>query len=238
PTLVYAIQEGRTIYNNLKKTVIASLTSNGGELTVVLLGLLGVSLFNFPVPILAIQILAIDLLAEILPLTAFTFDPGSNDIMKSPPRKQDEHIVNKRSFSEIALFGLLMGGLAFLNFYLFNNRMGINITENHQLYPRATTITYLVIAFTQLTNIISRRYSKVTIFNKNFFSNKKMLYSLIISVLMIVVAIYTPFINQYLGFAPIYLIDWLYIIGSAIIFLAAHEILKIYKRSKTANIKN
>lgn len=231
PTLVYAIEEGRTIYNNLKKTVIASLTSNGGELAVVLLGLLGVSLFNFPVPILAIQILAIDLLAEILPLTAFTFDPGSKDIMTSPPRAKDEHIVNKRTFSEFAIFGILMGGLAFLNFYLFNGRMGsLDLTISHPLYGRATTITYLTIAFTQLTNIMSRRYEKVSLFNKNFFSNKKMLYSVLISILMIITAIYTPFINQYLGFAAITLLDWIYVIAATVIFLSAHELLKFYKR--------
>jgi len=231
PTLVYAIKEGRNIYNNLKKTVIASLTSNGGELAVVLLGLLGVSLFNLPVPILAIQILAIDLLAEILPLTAFTFDPGSKDIMKSPPREKDEHIVNKRSFSEIAFFGVLMGVLAFLNYYLFSSRMGLmNMTEAHPLYARATTITYLTIAFTQLTNIMSRRYEKITIFNKNIISNKKMVYSIILSIAMIATAIYTPFINKYLGFAGISVIDWFYVIGSAVVFLGAHELLKAYKR--------
>ena len=235
PTLVYAIKEGRNIYNNLKKTVIASLTSNGGELAVVLLGLLGVSLFNLPVPILAIQILAIDLLAEILPLTAFTFDPGSKDIMTSPPRERDEHIVNKRSFSEILMFGVLMGGLAFLNFYLFNNRVaGGGLTETHPLYARATTITYLTIAFTQLTNIMSRRYAKISIFNKNIISNKIMVYSVLLSILMIITAIYTPFINQYLGFAGITLIDWGYVIGAAIVFLGAHELLKVYKRSKTS----
>ncbi|MFO7814819.1 MAG: cation-transporting P-type ATPase [Halanaerobiales bacterium] len=234
PTLVYAIQEGRNIYNNLKKTVIASLTSNGGELAVVLLGLLGVSLFNLPVPILAIQILAIDLLAEILPLTAFTFDPGSKDIMRSPPRERNEHIVNKKSFSEILLFGVLMGGLAFLNYYLFNSRIGsVNLTEAHPLYARATTITYLTIAFTQLTNIMSRRYEKISIFNKNILSNKVMVYSILISVLMITIAVYTPFINQYLGFAGITLIDWCYIIGAAMIFLGAHELLKVHKRNKT-----
>ena len=236
PTLVYAIKEGRTIYNNLKKTVIASLTSNGGELAVVLLGLLGVSLFNLPVPILAIQILAIDLLAEILPLTAFTFDPGSKDIMKSPPRDKDEHIVNKRTFSEILFFGVLMGGLAYLNFYLFNSRMGaMNLTESHPLYSRATTITYLTIAFTQLTNIMSRRYEKISFFNKNIVSNKKMIYSIGLSIIMIIIAIYTPFINQYLGFTGISLIDWLYVIGSAAVFLAAHELLKIYKRTNNPN---
>ncbi|MGM0547738.1 MAG: cation-translocating P-type ATPase, partial [Bacillota bacterium] len=77
PTLVYAIKEGRNIYNNLKKTVIASLTTNGAELTIVLLGLLAAAILGTPIPILAIQILSIDLIAEILPLTALTFDPAS-----------------------------------------------------------------------------------------------------------------------------------------------------------------
>ncbi|MFW6306026.1 MAG: cation-translocating P-type ATPase, partial [Bacillota bacterium] len=121
PTLVHAIQKGRTIYNNLKKTVLASLTSNGAELVIVLLGLLAASLFDWPIPILTIQILSIDLLAEILPLTAFTYDPGSENLMSSPPRKSEEHIVNKQSFTEIMMLGILMGGLGFINYAIFNN---------------------------------------------------------------------------------------------------------------------
>jgi Ca2+-transporting ATPase len=77
---------------------------------------------------------------------------------------------------------------------------------------------------------MSRRYEKVTFFNKNILSNKKMVYSIILSIAMIITAIYTPFINSYLGFAGISMIDWLYVLGSAGIFLGAHEILKIYKR--------
>ncbi|HSG27065.1 MAG TPA: HAD-IC family P-type ATPase, partial [Candidatus Krumholzibacterium sp.] len=69
PTLVHAVREGRTIYDNLRKTVLASMTTNAAELFVVLLGLTAVALRNWAIPILAIQILAIDLLAEIMPLT-------------------------------------------------------------------------------------------------------------------------------------------------------------------------
>jgi len=232
PTLVHAIREGRIIYSNLKKTVIASLTSNGAELTVVLLGLLGVSLFKWPIPILAIQILAIDLFAEILPLTALTFDPGSKELMSSPPRSRKEHIVNKRSSTEIIFLGLLMGTLAFLNFGYFIKRMGIELTPDHILYARATTVCYTTIAFTQFVNILSRRYDLKTIFSANLFNSRNMTLSLIISIGMCLIAIYTPGLNKFLSFAPLEISDWITVFAASGIFLLAHEIIKMVKRAR------
>ncbi|MFP4199322.1 MAG: cation-translocating P-type ATPase [Halanaerobium sp.] len=229
PTLVYAIKEGRNIYNNLKKTVIASLTTNGAELIIVLLGLLAAAMLGTPIPILAIQILSIDLIAEILPLTALTFDPASEHLMKSPPRKQDEHIVNKRSFSEIIFLALLMGGLAFINFYLFINEQTAAVREGTQLYARGTTISFLTIAFSQWVNIMSRRYEYKSIFNKNFFSNTKMIYSIIISIGMVLLVIYSP-INSFLGFAGVSLADWIRVVLAGGIFLLGHEVIKFFKR--------
>lgn len=232
PTLVSAIREGRTIYYNLKKTVIASLTSNGAELTAVLLGLLGVSLLHWPIPILAIQILAIDLLAEILPLTALTFDPGAKALMTLPPRKRGEHILNRGSVVEIILLGLLMGGLGFLNFGYFIHRMGGSLTNADALYSRATTITYATIVAAQLINILSRRYATVSIFNKNFFSNRKILWSIVLSAGMCLMAFYLPGLNSFLRFAPLQLSDWATVGAAALIFLAAHEGLKLLKRRR------
>lgn len=231
PTLVYAIKEGRTIYNNLKKTVIASLTTNGAELTIVLLGLLAAAFLGMPIPILAIQILSIDLLAEILPLTALTFDPASEHLMKSPPREQDEHIVNKHSFTEIMFLALLMGGLAFTNFYLFINSQSEIVKEGTQLYARATTISFLTIAFSQWVNIMSRRYEITSVFNKNFFSNQKMLYSILISIAMVLLIIYSP-INSFLGFAAVSLADWGRVVTAGFLFLMGHEGIKFFKRQK------
>ena len=234
PTLVYAIKEGRNIYNNLKKTVIASLTTNGAELTIVLLGLLAAAILGTPIPIMAIQILSIDLIAEILPLTALTFDPASEHLMKSPPREQDEHIVNKHSFSEIMFLALLMGGLAFTNFYLFINAQSEVVREGTKLYARGTTISFLTIAFSQWVNIMSRRYEFESIFNKNFFSNTKMIYSILISIAMVLLVIYSP-INSFLGFAGVTIADWGRVVLAGAIFLLGHEGIKFFKR-KNENI--
>jgi Ca2+-transporting ATPase len=80
-TLVYTIREGRIIFQNLKKTILSCITSNGGELSAVLLSLLCGVLFGLPIAITAIQILVIDLVTEILPLTALTRDPPQKELM-------------------------------------------------------------------------------------------------------------------------------------------------------------
>ena len=230
PTLVHAIKEGRTIYNNLKKTVLATLTSNIAELLIVLLGLVGAFYFGWPIPILAIQILAIDLLAEILPLTALTFDPASKKLMTTPPRDRDEHIINQASTVEVLFLGTMMGGLAFINYGLFVRNIGGDFTNNSALYPRATTITYLTIVICQLVNILSRRYKFTSLFNRNFFSNKKILYSVLLSLVLVLAVVYVPGLNSYLDFAPLPAIDWVRILSAGGIFLLSFEMVKWYKR--------
>ena len=233
-TLVYAVKEGRTIFNNLKKTILSSMTTNAAELATVMFGLASVALFKMPIPILAIQILAIDLLAEILPLTALTFDPGSAAQMIAPPRSQNEHILNIRTGTEVLFFGLLIGALAFINFAVFGQRMGIELTNTHALYARGTTITYATIALSQFANILSRRFEFTSVFDKSFFSNPKLLGSIGISLLMMALAIYTPFINMFLKFAPLLLSDWLYVLAASAVVLFAHEVLKFFKRRRLA----
>ncbi len=237
PTLVDAVREGRTIYANLRKTILASMTTNAAELVLVLLGLAAVSLKNWAIPILAIQILAIDLLAEIMPLTFLTYDPPSDDVMTSPPRNLRDHILNRFTSAEVLFLGVLIGALAFANFALFMFREGITLTvqsadtsEHAILYARATTISYLTIAYCQFANILSRRYERTTILNRNFWTNKILLFSIAGSVVLIFVGVYGPGISDFLRFARLSLTDWLHVLGAAGVFLAAFEILKFGKR--------
>jgi Ca2+-transporting ATPase len=236
PTLVHAVKEGRTIYNNLKKTVLASMTTNGAELVIVLLGLASVALWNWAIPILAIQILAIDLLAEIMPLTFLTYDPAPEELMNTPPRKQKEHILNKKTSIEVALLGFLIGVLAFANFALFMLREGIILTVGNEstiLYARATTISYLTIAYCQFANVMSRRYELSSIFSRNFFSNKILFYSIIASMGLVFIGVYGPLISDFLSFASLSLTDWLYVLGAMCVFLTVFEMMKLFKRRKS-----
>ncbi len=242
PTLVHAVREGRTIYRNLKKTVLASMTTNAAELVVVLFGLAGVAMSNWAIPILAIQILAIDLLAEIMPLTCLTFDPPPDDVMRTPPRDPKDHILNLGNSLEVLFLGVLIGALSFANYALFMVRHGISfnifegsgtIDPSHAvLYAQATTVTYLTIGFCQFVNILSRRYEKTSIFNINFFSNRILLLSILGSIVLILLAIYLPWVSAFLRFHPPAMSDWGYILGAAGVYLVAFEILKIFKRAR------
>ena len=232
-TLVHAVRGGRTIYDNLKKMIFASLTTNVGELVLVLLGLLAAALRNYPIPILAAQILAIDLLGEIGPLTLLTFDLPSKGTMTRPPRKPEEHMLSIFSGLEITLMGILIGGLAFLNFFLFMRRGGITLTAdsmNTMDYFKATALSYATIIFCQFVNILQRRDIRISLFNRNFFTNKILLISIVISIGLVSLAIYGPYISKFLSFGPIMLTDWMFILGAAVIYLGIFEVLKLFKR--------
>ncbi len=233
PTLVAAVREGRTIYENLRKTVLASMTTNGAELVVVLLALTAVSLKNWAIAMLAIQILAIDLLAEVLPLTSLTFDPPSEEIMTAPPRNLGDHILNRRTSPEVAFLAVLMGALAFANYALFMQREGVTFpveTGRTWMYMRATTVTYMTVAYCQFANILSRRYELRSIFNRTFWTNRTILWSIVISVALTSLAAYGAPIRDFLSFRGPSPIDWLYILGAAGVYLAAFELLKFRKR--------
>ena len=123
-----------------------------------------------------------------------------------------------------------MGGLAFGNFWLFMERMGVELTLSKDLYHRATTLSYTTIAFCQFINILSRRYNYNSLFNSNFWTNKKLLWSIVISIGFILSDIYIPFINRFVAFSPLMVNDWIYILVATFVFLLAHETIKVLKR--------
>jgi len=88
-TIVLAIKEGRNIYNNLKKITLANLVGNTAELTCILIGFAGAFL-GYPLVLMPVHILLIDLIGNMLPLLMVTFDPPETDVMKHPPRRQGE----------------------------------------------------------------------------------------------------------------------------------------------------
>ncbi len=233
PTLVSAVKEGRTIYANLRKTVLASMTTNGAELAIVILGLAAVALKNWAIPILAIQILAIDLLAEIMPLTFLTYDPPPEGIMNSEPRNQEDYIINRFTALEVGLLGIIIGALAFTNFalFMFRNEITLNVgMEKTLLYAKATTISYLTIAYCQFANILSRRFEQDSIFSKNFWTNKILLWSIVGSTGMVFLGVYGPVFHKFLSFASISFLDWIYVLGAAAVYLGIFELMKLLKR--------
>jgi len=236
-TLVDAVEEGRSIYSNIRKVVLASLTTNIAELVAVLLGLVGVAVGNYAIPMLTIQILAIDLMAEILPLTFLCFDPPTPDDMKRPPRDRGNHILNAGTGIEIGFLGTLIGALSVANFFLYMHRHGLALGQDDigtVEYARASAMTWLTMSFCQFANILSRRYRDVSVFNRNILTNRVLLASILVSAGQTVVAVYVPGISGFLGFAAIGVVDWLHVLGAAGVFLACWEGIKWVRRRSLA----
>jgi Ca2+-transporting ATPase len=211
------------------------MTTNVAEMAVVLLGLAGVAVGNWAIPILAIQILSIDLLAEVLPLTFLTFDPPADNIMQMPPRDRNSHIMDLSGLLEVLFLGAFIGVLAFVNFGLFMYREGVLISPdmmNSPLFARATAITFLTIAFCQFVNILSRRHEYTSIFNANIATNRILLGSIALSIVMVLIGTSVSFISDFLSFSSPGLVDWFHILGAAVSFLALFEAVKLFRRIK------
>ncbi len=224
-TLTMAISEGRTIFKNLKKTIIASITSNNGELTAVLLGFIGM-IFGLPAPITAVQILAIDLIGEMLPLTALTFDPPEKSVMNTAPRDLNEHIINKQSLRDLIFFGFWMGAAGFFSFVMVF-KFGTGTLGSAQ------AAAYTGIILCQYVNILSRRTDR-TIFTSYLFTNRKLWGSFLVSILAVLFIINVPSVGLWFGFEGMSLADWRYPILGALVFLFWHEAKKFRLRFDAA----
>ena len=218
-TLAAAIREGRTIFQNLRRVIMASITSNVGELSVVILGFVGVA-YGLPIPITAVQILAIDLIAEMLPLMAMTFDPPEPGVMRRSPRQLEDHIINGRSLVEVLLFGALMGLAGYFSFFMVLQTGGAPGT--------AQAAAYAGIAVTQFVNILSRRSSR-SVFTARSLSNPYIWGALGISLVAVLVTVNVPAIAPWFGFEPLRLVDWIWPVTGAVVYLGAFEVRKFWR---------
>jgi len=224
-TLVNAVREGRTIFQNLKSVILSSITSNIGELSCVCIGFVGAA-FGLPIPITAVQILSIDLIGEMLPLMALTFDPAERAMMRQPPRKLGAHIIDGRRLAELVLFGTLMGMVGYVSFYM--------VLRDGGSLGQAQAAAYTGIVLTQYINILSRRTSQ-TIFCRYLFSNRQIWFALIISFLAVTVIVTVPAVGLWFGFEPLLLKHWFWPIAGALAVLACFEGLKLLTRTGRAS---
>lgn len=207
-SIVNGIKEGRTIYANLKKFVHYVFTSNASELLTVTLGVM----LQIPSPVMAVQILAIDLATDILPSFSLSLEPRE----KGGPKKKKKNsgaILDTKSFKRIFFLGLIMAGGAVATFIFSIMRGGWRwgdiLDENSLLYVRSTTAAYAVLAMTQMANLLQSRSERLTPVELGFFRNKFAIGAIFASVSIFVGFMYTPFFQKYLRMAPIEIWDWM-----------------------------
>lgn len=225
-TIVLAVKEGRTIFRNLKKTIKTNLSSNIAELTCVLAGFAG-AFAGIATPIIAVQILLIDMIGEMFPLIMLTYDPPEKRMMENPPRNPKEKILTKETMLGILFNGTVMGLAAYGAFLVtyFNNFH----LSNH--YEKSITITFVSIVFGQYANLLSRRTYGPAL-GKYLFSNKYLLLAFALSMFLMLLLIYVPVFNLYFHTSSLTLFDWIFPFSAGAICLTVYEIRKKIKNKR------
>ncbi|MBM3700631.1 MAG: calcium-translocating P-type ATPase, SERCA-type [Actinobacteria bacterium] len=207
-SIVNAVEEGRGIYNSIKQFVQYTLSSNLGEILVIFMAIL----IGWPLPLIAIQILWVNLLTDGLPGLALGLDPHSKDIMKRPPRKREEKIISRDVVYNIAIVGfVMMIGTLFL-FYSYG-------TES----IKAKSIAFTTLVMFQLFNVLTYRAKN---FRINLKTSKYLVGSVIITVILQIIVLYTPLSSAFKT-VPISFLDWVKIIAVSVSIYAILEIRKI-----------
>ena len=221
-TLVEAIEQGRLTFQNIRKAALCAMYANASELLTVLIGLAGLTIFSIPIAITALQILAIDVIAQIFPVTALGWDPAVGKLMHEKPRNLHDHIINRRTALDFLVFGSISAILAYGNYLFFFVRHHLSpyhLGTGLELYMQATILTYVTIVLCQFMNILLvRAQGEAPLFSSYLWSNKKLLFAFGISLFCIINIVYNPWIQPYFGAAPLSIIDWLTAIGAAAIY--------------------
>ncbi len=226
-SIVAAIEEGRAVYDNIRKFLSYILTSAVPELVPYLF----FALFNIPLPLTIIQILAVDLGTDMLPALGLGANPPAQGIMTRPPKGRNERLLNWPLLLRAYLFlGLLEASAAMTAYYLvlhnggwaWGEALGIHDT----LYQEATTACLASIIIMQIVNVFLCKTPDRTLFGSAIFSNRLILWGVTLEIILILVIIYTPWGQMIFGTAPIPLSIWLFMLPFGAAMLLLEEVRK------------
>jgi Ca2+-transporting ATPase len=180
-TIVNAVEEGRIVYDNVRKFVKYTMTSNAGEIFVMVLG----PLLGMPLPLLPLQILWINLVTDGLPGLALAFEKPESDTMQRPPYPPGNRIFGREMGRDVAWIGLLMGVNSLAMGYWYWAFASASVTHWR-------TIVFTVLTFAQMGNVMAIRSSRDSLFRIGIFSNMALLGSVAITFALQLAVIYWP----------------------------------------------
>ncbi len=217
-TIVKAVREGRRIFDNIRKFIKYTMTSNSGEIWTIFLA----PFLGLPLPLLPIHILWINLVTDGLPGLALTAEPEEKGIMKRPPRHPQESVFAHGMAVHIMWVGLLMGGIS-----IFSQAWFIKIGHEHW-----QTIVFTVLCLSQMGHVLAIRSERESLFKVGLFSNKPLLGAVMLTFVLQMATIYVPFLNPIFKTAPLTFSELVIaILLSSVVFFAV-EVEKLWFRSR------
>lgn len=194
--IIDTIREGRSTYENIKKTVLYLLGHNLGEVLIILLSMV----FRLPLPLLPTQILWMNVVTDGVVDEALIFEPPEADIMKRAPRSASERFLNAPMFRRILIIGLYMTLAAFIVFTIYLDRTDIDY---------ARTIVFTLMAFFSIFGVYANRSIQNSVMNMSIFRNPWLFYAALLSVGLQLIVVYLPALNKMFHTVPLKITDLL-----------------------------
>ena len=233
-SIVKAVEEGRNIYRNIKKSILFLLSCNFGEIIALFLAIL----LGWATPLRPIHILWVNLITDTLPALSLGVDPEDPDVMKEKPRHAKESLFSG-SVPFLIFNGVIIGLLTLIAF-IAGAKFYTGDTNLFPLFPEridddallhAQTMAFVVLSFSQLVHSFNLRSRTKSIFSIGIFTNKYLVFSLLIGVLMQVCIISIPPLANIFGVHALTMRDWEFVLLLSIIPLVVNEIIKLVKKN-------
>ena len=219
-TIVAAVREGRRIYDNIRKFVRYTMTSNSGEIWTIFLA----PLMGLPVPLLPIHILWVNLVTDGLPGLALAAEPAERGIMQRPPRAPRESLFAHGMWQHILGFGLLLGGLCLAV-------QAWALTTGHAHWQ---TMVFTVLTLGQMAHCMAIRSETDSLWRLGLGSNKPVLGAVGLTFALQMAVIYVPALNTVFKTAPLGPLELVICLAAALVVFIAVEIEKAWRRSRAA----
>ncbi len=230
-TIVKAIEEGRTVFENIKKFTTYILSSNIPEIV----PYIAYVILRIPLPLTVVQILAVDLGTDMLPALALGAEPPEPGILKRPPRSIRERLLSSRLLARAYLFlGPIEAIASMSGFFWFLSisgwQWGKYLSPHDPVYMQATTVCLTGIIVTQVANVMVCRSRLLSVFSLPVKTNYIILLGIAIEITLLILIVYTSPGNIIVGTSPIPVKAWLFFIPFALLLLGMEEIRKFIVR--------
>jgi sodium/potassium-transporting ATPase subunit alpha len=238
-TIVNAVEEGRTVFDNIKKFIAYILTSNVPEI----LPFIAFVLLALPLPMNVQLILAIDLGTDILPAIALAMERGEGDIMKRLPRSSKEKLLTPQVLlTSYGLKGPIEAAAGFACYFavLYGGgwQWGQQLEFADPLYRQAITAFFAAVIICQIANVFTSRTRRQSVFVKGVFSNRMVLVGIASELLILAFIVFHPFANAVFNTAPISLEYVLLAVPFAFLLFAADELRKYLIRHGSKSVQH
>jgi Ca2+-transporting ATPase len=224
-SIVSAVEEGRTIYSNIRKFTVFLVSCNIGEILIILMAMVFAPFFNDLLPLMAIHLLWINLMTDSFPAFALGMEKAEGNTMDRAPRDTNERLLNKETLIKVIIQGtglMLAGLLAF--------KIGLSYIPGAS-ETQARTMAFVAIVFGELLRAFSARSETKFLFQYNPFSNKFLNYSVFISLGLVLLLVYVPFAADIFKLEPLTFLEVMLAMGLGFVPMLFGELTKIVQKS-------